>query len=259
MIHPQALIDPGAEIDENVSVGPFSMIGPGVSIASGSVVGPHVVIKGPTSIGHDNHIFPFSVLGEDPQDRRFSGEPTQLIIGDRNTIRESVTISRGTAQGIGKTSIGNDNFIMAYVHIAHDCRIGNEITFANAASLAGHVEVQDGSTLGGFTLVHQFCRIGAHAFTSMGSVLNRDLPPFCLASGNYARLIGVNAIGLRRKGFSEEQITAVRRTFVRVLRGYASRETRLEQMRSNQSIPEVKAMLDFIESSQRGILSVGRR
>lgn len=258
MIDARAVIDPSAEIASDVTVGPFAVIGAGVRLASGCVIDSHVVIKGPTKIGRGTRIFPFAVIGEDPQDRKYAGEDTRLEIGERNVIRESVTISRGTVQGGGRTVMGDDNLIMAYVHIAHDCIVGNRVTMANGASLAGHVEVQDCSTLGGFTLVHQFCRVGAHAFTSMGSVLNRDLPPFCLATGNYARLVGINQEGMRRRGFSEEQISAVRRCFVRILRGFAARDARVRELRNEETSSEVQQILNFIESSERGILRVGR-
>jgi UDP-N-acetylglucosamine acyltransferase len=180
------------------------------------------------------------------------------LIGDRNIIRESVTLSRGTERGGGETVIGHDNMIMAYVHIAHDCVIGDHITFANAASLAGHVEVQDHCTLGGFTLVHQFCRIGTQAFTSMGAAVNRDMPPYCLASGNYARLIGINKVGLRRKGFSEASINALHRAFAEVLRGRGDRKGRVERLLAETEVPEVRVLLEFIQTSQRGVLRAGR-
>ena len=258
MIDPRADVHPSAEIDPSATVGPFSVIGPNVRIGADTWVGPHVVIQGPTEIGRENRIYQFASVGEAPQDRSYRGEPTRLVIGDRNLIRESATLSRGTEKGRGETVIGHDNMIMAYVHIAHDCVIGNHITFANAASLAGHVEVQDHCTLGGFTLVHQFCRVGTHAFTSMGAALNRDMPPYCLASGNYARLIGINKVGLRRKGFSEDSINALHRTFVEVLRGRGDRKARMEALLAETEIPEVRVLLEFIQASQRGVLRAGR-
>ena len=258
MIDPRADVHPSAEIDPSATVGPFSVIGPNVRIGADTWIGPHVVIQGPTEIGRENRIYQFASVGEAPQDRSYRGEPTRLVIGDRNLIRESVTLSRGTEKGRGETVIGHDNMIMAYVHIAHDCVIGNHITFANAASLAGHVEIQDHCTLGGFTLVHQFCRVGTHAFTSMGAALNRDMPPYCLASGNYARLIGINKVGLRRKGFSEESINALHRAFVEVLRGRGDRKARMESLLADTQIPEVRVLLGFIQASQRGVLRAGR-
>jgi UDP-N-acetylglucosamine acyltransferase len=258
MIDPRADIHPSAEIDSSAHIGPFSVIGANVRIGANTWIGPHVVIQGPTDIGRDNRIFQFASVGEAPQDLSYRGEPTRLVIGDRNVIRESATISRGTEKGHGETVIGHDNLIMAYVHIAHDCIIGNGIVFSNAASLAGHVEVGDHCTLGGFTLVHQFCRIGTHAFTSMGSALNRDLPPYCLASGNYARLIGINKVGLRRKGFSEESIHALHRAFGEVLRARGDRKARVAQMLQETECAEVRRLLEFIESSPRGVLRAGR-
>jgi len=258
MIDPRADIHPSAEIDPSAQVGPFSVIGANVRIGAGTWVGPHVVIQGPTEIGQDNRIYQFASIGEAPQDTSYRGEPTRLVIGDRNVIRESVTLNRGTERGRGETSIGHDNLIMAYVHIAHDCIIGNGIIFSNAASLAGHVEVQDHCTLGGFTLVHQFCRVGSYAFTSMGSALNRDLPPYCLASGNYARLIGINKVGLRRKGFSDASINGLHRAFAEVLRGRSDRKSRVASLMAETEVPEVRNLLEFIQGSSRGILRAGR-
>jgi UDP-N-acetylglucosamine acyltransferase len=258
MIDPRADIHPSAEIDSSAEVGPFSVVGANVRIGARTWVGPHVVIQGPTEIGQDNRIYQFASIGEAPQDTSYKGEPTRLVIGDRNTIRECVTVSRGTERGGGVTLVGHDNLIMAYVHIAHDCMIGNRIIFSNAASLAGHVVVQDNCTLGGFTLVHQFCRIGAYAFTGMGAALNRDLPPYCLASGNYARLIGINKVGLRRKGFSEASINALHRAFAEVLRGRSDRKARMASLLAETDVPEVQHMLGFIQDSPRGVLRAGR-
>ncbi|MGH1537021.1 MAG: acyl-ACP--UDP-N-acetylglucosamine O-acyltransferase, partial [Gammaproteobacteria bacterium] len=197
-IHPTAIVDSSAEIDNSVSIGPYSIIGPDVKIAKNTSVGPHVVIGGSTSIGSGNRIFQFSSIGEIPQDKKFHGENSELIIGDDNTIREYVTINRGTEEDQGYTKIGDRNWIMAYVHIAHDCNVENDITFANGATLAGHVTVEEFAILGGFTLVHQFCRIGAYSFCAMGTALNRDLPPYLIASGNYASTHGLNKEGLHR-------------------------------------------------------------
>lgn len=258
MISPHAIISAQARLADNVSVGPFSVIGPHVEIGRGTTIGPHVVISGPTVIGEDNQIFQFASLGEAPQDLAYKGEPTQLIIGDRNQIRENVTMSRGTAKGGGITRVGSDNLIMAYVHIAHDCQVGSRIIFSNAASLAGHVEVQDGATLGGFTLVHQFCRVGAHAFTSMGSALNRDLTPFTMASGNYARAIGINKVGLSRKGFSKEAIDALRKMFRLLVhqRGHTP-ETLAAAKDLASQFPEAAQFLEFVAQSKRGIIRTG--
>ncbi len=258
MIDPRADVHPSAEIDSSVEIGPFSVIGANVRIGAGTRIGPHVVIQGPTEIGRENRIFQFSSIGEEPQDTSYRGEPTRLLIGDRNVIRESVTLHRGTEKGLGETVIGHDNLIMAYVHIAHDCTIGSHIIFSNATSLAGHVEIHDHATLGGFTLVHQFCRVGTFAFTSMGAALNRDLPPYCLASGNYARLIGINKVGLRRNGFSDAAIQALHRVFIRGMRGRAGRESHLDEMRDATDVPEVRNLITFVRDSRRGILRGGR-
>jgi UDP-N-acetylglucosamine acyltransferase len=258
MISPHAIVSPQATLADNVSIGAFSVIGPDVQIGRGTWIGPHVVISGPTRIGEDNKIFQFASLGEAPQDLGYQGEPTQLLIGDRNQIRENVTISRGTVKGGGVTRVGSDNLIMAYVHIAHDCLVGNKIIFSNAASLAGHVEVQDGATLGGFTLVHQFCRVGAHAFTSMGSALNRDLTPFTMASGNYARAIGINKVGLARKGFSKDAIDALKKMFRFLVhqRGH-SHETTVNVRALAAQFPEAQQFLEFVEQSKRGVIRTG--
>ncbi len=213
MIDPSAHIDPSARIGKGTSIGPGSVIGADVEIGENCRIGPHVVIEGPTRIGRENRIWQFASLGGDPQDKKFAGERTELIIGDRNVIREFCTFSRGTGDGGGVTRIGSDNWVMAYVHVAHDCIIGNGITFANAASLAGHVEVGDHVVFGGFTLVHQFCKIGAHAFTSMGSVINRDIPPFVTVAGNFARPKGINSEGLRRHGYQSDEIATIKRVY----------------------------------------------
>lgn len=259
MIHSTAIIDPTARLGERVSIGPCSVIGADVEIGDDCHIGPHVVIAGPTRLGRENHVFSFASIGGDPQDLTYAGEPTRLEIGDRNTIRESVTISRGTAKGGGVTRIGDDNLIMAYVHIAHDCRIGNHVIFSNASSLAGHVEVGDHVSLGGFTLVHQFARIGTYAFSSMGAALNRDLPPFCVAQGNYARLIGINKIGLRRKGFDDATIEQLHRVFMDILRSPVRRAERIRAWCSRDDLFDSSTMLlRFIEASHRGVLHAAR-
>jgi len=206
-------VDRAAQLAGDVSVGAFSVIGPEVVIGQGTWIGPHVVINGPTQIGKENRIHPFASIGDAPQDKKYSGEPTRLEIGDRNVIREYVTINRGTIQYGGVTRLGDDNWIMAYVHIAHDCRVGNRTVFSNGASLAGHVNVDDCAILGGFTLVHQFCAIGAHAFCAFGSVVNKDVPPFVTVTGNPARSSGLNAEGLRRHGFTEASRKALRQAY----------------------------------------------
>ncbi|MCG5500072.1 acyl-ACP--UDP-N-acetylglucosamine O-acyltransferase [Ectothiorhodospira lacustris] len=259
MIDARAVIDPEARIEEGVHIGAFTVIGPGVSIGKGTWIGSHVVITGTTHIGQDCKIYQFASLGEAPQDLGYRDEETALEIGDRTVIREYVTISRGTPKGGAVTRVGTDNLIMAYVHIAHDCLVGNHVVFSNAASLAGHCQVGDRAVLGGFTLVHQFCRVGSHAFTSMGSALNRDLPPYCMASGNYARAIGINKIGLRRRGYSGETIRALQRTFRHLVDG-RNREQGLAAVAPLvQAYPEVADFVAFVRESPRGILRTDRR
>ncbi|MGM0677029.1 acyl-ACP--UDP-N-acetylglucosamine O-acyltransferase [Ectothiorhodospira marina] len=259
MIDPRAVVDPGARIDEGVSIGAFSVIGPDVKIGRGTWIGPHVVISGDTTLGEDCQIFQFASLGEAPQDIGYRGEPTRLEVGDRNIIREFTTLSRGTPKGGGCTRVGSDNLIMAYVHIAHDCEVGNHVVFSNAASLAGHCHVGDRAILGGFTLVHQFCRVGTQAFTSMGAALNRDLPPYCLATGNYARAVGINKVGLKRRGVSTETVRALHQAFKLLVRG-RDRAQGLKAVEPLARIhPEVAEFVDFIQNSQRGIIRSGRR
>ncbi len=254
MIAPQAIIDPAAQIADDVEVGPFTVIEGDVHIDSGTWIGSHVVIKGPTHIGKHNKIYQFCSLGEGPQDLKYAGEPTRLIIGDENTFREYCTVNRGTASGHFETVIGNQNLIMAYVHIAHDCVIGNQTIFSNAASLAGHVTVEDQAILGGFTLVHQFSHIGKHAFTGMGTALNRDLPPYTMASGNYARAIGINKEGLKRRGFTPEAIRALNQAFRLMVKGRDREFARAEVQSLVDAFPEVSEFVAFIEGSQRGIV-----
>lgn len=254
MIHAQAIVDSGAELADDVEVGPFSVIGPDVKIDTGTHIASHVVIKGPTWIGKDNRIFQFSSIGEAPQDLKYNGEPTRLVIGDRNNIREYCTINRGTASGHGETVIGDDNLLMAYVHVAHDCIVGSHVIFSNAASLAGHVTIGDHAILSGFTLVHQFSSIGEHAFTGMGTALNRDLPPYTIASGNYAKAIGINKEGLKRRGFEPETIRAITQAFKTLIKGH-ERETALAAVLPLVTqYPEVKRFVDFVVNSQRGVV-----
>lgn len=242
-------------MDSTVEVGPYAVIGPGVQIDAGTWIGPHAVIKGPTRIGRDNRIFQFASVGEDPQDKKYGGEPTWLIMGDRNQVREFATIHRGTVQDQGITRIGDDNLFMAYTHVAHDCRIGNQVILANAASLGGHVEVQDWAILGGFAIVHQFCRIGAHAFCAMGSVITQDVPPYVTVAGHPARPHGINSEGLRRRGFSPETIQSIKRAY-RTL--YLSNlrldeaQARLQAMA--QSTPELQRLVEFIQREGRGLI-----
>ena len=213
MLHPTAIIDPKAELAPDVNIGAYSVIGADVHIDSGTTIAPHVVIEGPTRIGKNNHIYPFASLGAAPQDKKYGGETTTLQIGDNNTIREYTTFNRGTVQDIGTTILGNDNWIMAYVHIAHDCVVGNHTIFANTTNLAGHVHIGDWVILGGNSQVHQFCKIGAHAMTGTGSIVLQDIPPYVMASGNPLATHGINSEGLRRRGFTPEEITLIRRAY----------------------------------------------
>jgi UDP-N-acetylglucosamine acyltransferase len=254
-IDSRAAIDPTARLGNNVSIGPFTVIGPEVEIGDDTWVGPHVVINGPTKIGRDNRIFQFASIGEIPQDKKFRGEKSVLEIGDRNTIRENVTINRGTADGGGITKIGDDNWLMAYIHIAHDCIIGNHTIFANAASLAGHVRIDDYAILGGFTLVHQFCVIGAHAFCGMGSAISKDVPPYMMVNGNPAQPHGLNTEGLRRHQFTKETQQALREAYKIIYRlGLTTQEAITQLTKLAQTYPEVEKLQRFIQDSQRGIL-----
>lgn len=255
-IHASALIHSEARIDATATVGPFSIIGAGVEIGAGSSVGSHCVIEGPTRIGRDNRIHPHSVIGGAPQDKKYAYEATALEIGDRNTIREFVTINRGTAQDLGVTRIGSDNWIMAYVHIAHDCLVGSHVIFANAASLAGHVRIDDHAILGGFTLVHQFCQIGAHAFTSMGAIINRDVPPFVTVAGNFAEPKGINSEGLKRRGFDSARIMAIKRAYKTLYKSGLSLADARMQLASvvAAGAPDVALLLEFIDRSERSLI-----
>lgn len=254
-IHPTALIDPKAELDSSVEVGPYTTIGPNVRIGAGTTVGNHVVINGPTTIGSNNRIFHFSSLGEAPQDKKYAGEPTTLEIGDGNTIREFCTFNRGTAQDKGVTRIGNENWIMAYVHIAHDCDVGNHTILANNSSLAGHVDMHDYAILGGFTLVHQFCKIGAHVITAVGSVVFKDIPPYVTAAGYDAKPHGINAEGLKRRSFSPETITQIKRAYKTLYRnGLSLEEAKAELNRQIEICPEIQLLVDFLQVSTRGII-----
>jgi UDP-N-acetylglucosamine acyltransferase len=255
MIHPSAVVDPSARIASNVSIGPFCVIGAEVDIGEGTWIGPHVVIDGPTRIGRDNRIHAFNALGGAPQDKKYAGQPTELVIGDRNTIREYCTFNRGTVEDAGVTRIGSDNWIMAYVHIAHDVVVGNHVIFANAASLAGHCRVDDYAILGGFSLIHQFCQVGAHAFTAMGSVVNRDVPPFVTVAGSYAAPHGINSEGLKRRGYDRSRIAAIKRAYRTLYKsGLPLAEARIQLAEAASSAPDVAMMLDFIDRSQRSLV-----
>ncbi|TMQ75599.1 acyl-ACP--UDP-N-acetylglucosamine O-acyltransferase [Candidatus Accumulibacter phosphatis] len=255
MIHPSAIIEAGAQLGSNVSVGAFSIIGKHVEIGDNTVIGPHVVISGRTRIGCDNHIYQFSSLGGPPQDKKHAGEPTCLEIGDRNTIREFCTFNLGTALDAGVTRMGDDNWIMAYVHIAHDCQVGNRTVFANNAQLAGHVHIGDWVILGGFSGVHQFCRIGAHAMTAAGTVAVQDIPPFVMAAGNTASPFGINAEGLKRRGFSPEAMLALKRAYRTLYKsGLMLEEARARLIEDAIVHPEIQPLIDFLAVSKRGII-----
>ncbi|CAG0968910.1 UDP-N-acetylglucosamine acyltransferase [Methylophilaceae bacterium] len=255
LIHPTAIIDPKAELDSNVEVGAYTTIGAHVRIDSGTTIGNHVVINGPTRIGKDNRIFHFSSLGEAPQDKKYKDEPTLLEIGDGNTIREFCTFNRGTVQDKGTTRIGSDNWIMAYVHIAHDCDVGNHTILANNSSLAGHVDIHDHAILGGFTLVHQFCKIGSHVITAVGSVVFKDIPPYVTAAGYDAKPHGINSEGLKRRGFSAESITQIKRAYKTLYRnGLSLEEAKAELSKQIQICSDISLLLDFLNISTRGIV-----
>jgi UDP-N-acetylglucosamine acyltransferase len=251
----RAVIDPSARIGKNVSIGPFSVIGPHVEIDDDTWIGPHVVINGPTKIGKGNRFFQFSSIGEIPQDKKYRGESSVLEIGDNNTIREYVTINRGTDDGGGITRIGNNNWLMAYIHIAHDCLLGDGIIMANAASLAGHVRVDDFAILGGFTLVHQFCSIGTYSFCGMGSAISKDVPPYVMVSGNPAQPHGLNVEGLKRRNTDKETLQALREAYRIIYRsGHTVKEARLHLAGLAEKHEQVAMMMKFIETSERGIL-----
>jgi len=255
MIHKSALVAPGAQLGSNVSVGAYSIIGEDVEIGDNTVIGPHVVISGRTRIGRDNRIFQFNSLGEVPQDKKYDGQPTRLEIGDHNTIREFCTVNLGTAQDVGITRVGNDNWIMAYVHIAHDCQVGNHTVFANNAQLAGHVHIDDWAILGGYTGVHQFCRVGAHTMTAVGTVVLQDVPPFVMAAGNTASPFGINAEGLKRRGFSPEALLALKRAYRTLYKsGLMLDEARAKLNEEVLVHPEIQPLLDFLAASKRGII-----
>jgi UDP-N-acetylglucosamine acyltransferase len=255
MIHPTALVHAGARLAEGVEIGPYAVIGEHVEIGAGTSVGPHAVITGHTRIGSDNRIFQFVSLGEVPQDKKYAGEPTRLEIGDRNVIREFCTFNCGTAQDVGVTRIGSDNWIMAYCHIAHDCQIGDHTIFANNASVAGHVHVGDYAILGGFTLVHQFCLIGAHTITGLGTAVYKDIPPYVTAAGNPAKPHGINSEGLKRRGFSSDAITRIKRAYKTLWKsGHTLDEAKQALAAQLAECPELGLLTDFLAVSTRGII-----
>jgi UDP-N-acetylglucosamine acyltransferase len=255
LIDQRAVIDPGAELAADVSVGPYAIIGADVEIGPGTSIGPHTVINGATRIGRDNRIFQFGSIGEAPQDKKYAGEPTRLEIGDRNTIREFVTINRGTIQDEGVTRLGDDNWIMAYVHVAHDCCIGNQTILANNASLAGHVRVDDYAILGGFTLVHQFCAIGAHSLTAFGSGISKDVPPYMTVGGSPARACGLNMEGLRRRGFSADSRKVLKAAYRTLYRENLSLQDAVLQLKQQAlAHRELDMLVTFLEQQTRGIV-----
>ena len=254
MIHPSAIVDASARLADDVEVGPGAIVDAGVSVGSGTSIGPHVVIRGPTTIGRNNRIFASSSLGEEPQDKKFRGETTRLEIGDDNVIREFCTFNRGSLAS-GVTRLGDRNWIMAYVHVAHDCRVGSDIVMANGTTLAGHVEVGDWVTFGAFSMVHQFCAIGAHSFSAMGTVILKDVPPFVTVAGNFARAHGLNREGLKRRGYRSEQIQELRRAY-RVLyrQGKSLEQAVAELAAAAEESEEVRTLREFLVRSQRGIV-----
>jgi UDP-N-acetylglucosamine acyltransferase len=254
-IHPTAVVAPGARIAADVEIGPYSIVGKDVEVGEGCWIGAHVVLDGPLRMGKGNRVFHFASLGAAPQDKKYAGEPTAVEIGDGNTFREYVTVNRGTAQDIGVTRIGDDNWLMAYVHVAHDCQVGSHTIFANCTQLAGHVTIEDWVILGGFSAVHQFVRIGAHAFTGMGSAMSQDVPPYVTAAGNLAQPHGLNTKGLSRRGFSAAAIAAIKRAYRTLYRSGLGLEEALRELESQAAAsPEVRRFADFVSASKRGII-----
>ena len=259
-IHATAIVDPKAEIDSSVEIGAYSIIGPNVKIAAGTTIGPHVVIEGHTTIGKENRIFQFASIGAEPQDKKYGGEVTYLEIGDRNLIREFCTFNCGTVQDKGITKVGNDNWFLAYVHIAHDCVVGNHTIFSNNAALAGHVEVADWVIMSGYASVHQFCKIGAHAFVGMNTSLTQDVPPYVLLSGNPAHAHGANLEGLKRRGFSRDQINAIRLAYKTLYKSNLTLDEAKAAIDQQilalpaEDVASVKLMRDFLDTTTRGIV-----
>jgi UDP-N-acetylglucosamine acyltransferase len=255
LIYKNAIIDPAAEIAEDVEIGPFTVIGPDVLIKSGSVIGPHVVISGPTTIGYDNRIYQFSSIGENPQDKKYADEVTRLELGDRNTIREYCTMHRGTKQDRSLTCIGSDNLFMAYTHVAHDCMVGNHVIMANGASLAGHVHLEDYAILGGFTLVHQFTQIGQFSFSAMGSAITQDIPPYVMVGGRPTRPHGINSVGMERDGASPDVIQKIRKAYKILYKTSLRLEDAIEEMEDMAGdCNELSNMVSFLRNVTRGIL-----
>jgi len=254
-IHPTAIVDPAAKVADDVEIGPYSIIGPKVSIEEGCRIGPHVVVTGRTTIGRRTRIFQFASIGEEPQDKKYADEDTELIIGENNTIRELCTFNRGTVQGGGKTVVGSNNWIMAAVHIAHDCVIGDNVIMANNASLAGHVTVRDWAILGGYALIHQFCEIGEHSFTSFASHVNQSVPPYVTVAGEKASAKGINTEGLKRRGYTPEQIRNVRRAYKVLYRSGLRLEEAREQLNEMAAEhDEIKPWIDFLDSTEKSFI-----
>jgi UDP-N-acetylglucosamine acyltransferase len=253
-IHPTAIVSPEANISEGVEIGPYSIIGPDVNIGKNTIIGPHVVIDAQTDIGEGCRIFQFVSIGAVPQDLKFKGENTRVIIGNYNTIREFATIHKATSADIGVTIIGDRNLLMAYTHVAHNCKLGNNIVMSNAVNLAGHVHVEDNAIIGGMTGIHQFTRIGAHSFIGGASAVSKDIPPFTLCSGNYAKLYGLNLIGLKRRGFKEDTISALKKAYRIIFRSSLLLKVAIEKIKNEvEDLPEIRQFVDFIEKSERGI------
>lgn len=254
MIHPTAIIHPGAKLAENVTVGAYSVIGEHVVIGAGTTVASHVVLEGWTELGQENQIYQFSSIGAAPQDLKYAGQETYLKIGDRNRFREFTTLNRGTTEGGGLTSVGNDNLFMAYSHVAHDCIVHDHAILANGATLAGHVEIESAAILGGLTAVHQFCRVGCHSMTSGGSMVSQDIPPYTVAQGDRAKTVGLNLIGLKRRGFSEETIRGIKKAYRLIFRSGLRLEEALDKIDVEVEMSsELEHFINFIKDSQRGI------
>jgi UDP-N-acetylglucosamine acyltransferase len=254
-IHPTALVDPAARLAADVRIGAWSIVGPSVEIGAGTTVAEHVVSRGRTQIGARNRIFQFNSIGEEPQDKKYGGEPTALVIGDGNTIREFCTLNTGTAQDRGVTTVGDNNWIMAYVHIAHDCDVGSDTVLANGVTLAGHVSIGNHAILGGFTAVHQFCRIGAHCMLGGGSIVLQDVPPYVIANGNSAQPHGVNTEGLKRRGFSAEAIAAIRRAYKTLYKSGLLLEQAKAQLAVDAAAQrELAPLVEFLATPGRGII-----
>jgi UDP-N-acetylglucosamine acyltransferase len=253
MIHNTAIVHEKARLGEGVEIGPYAIIGEHVVIGAGTRIGPHAVIEGWTEIGRDNRIFQFASVGADPQDLKYRGEETQLRIGDRNVVREFVTLHRGTVDGGGETVIGNDNLFMAYSHVAHDCVLGDRVIMANGATLAGHVRIDDYAILGGLCAVHQFTRVGCHVMVSGGSMVAQDIPPYTIAQGDRAKTVGINQIGLKRRDFSDEIVSDIKQAYKLVFRSGLRLEDALDRIEAELDSPEIRVFTDFIRCSDRGI------